>query len=199
MKKRSAFTLIEMLMVVTIIAVLAALAVSSYGLANQKAKLDVLADTIVSVLKQRQSLVKNGKGVLADDGRMANGSQEFQPLCYGLLFDTTEKGNKAVQYIEAPYLSVSGMAADVCDVAEIKKRDFEQMNKYLISGIKKNESDLNNITILFKPPFARTMLLNDNLPLPSGASVIDITLKSENQNETRVIRFDTASNVIERI
>ncbi len=189
MSKRPAFTLIEMLIVVTIIAVLASLAVSSYGLANQKAKLDVLADTLVSVLKQRQNLVKNGKTTVINGGSW----------CYGLLFDTTQAGNKAVQVIQAPYVSVSRVDADVCDMTKMEKSDFEQMNNYIISSIKKDDVAFDNLTILFKPPFANTVLLNDTRILPTGSSVIDVTLKSLNQPETRAIRFDTAAALIQRI
>lgn len=185
MKKRDAFTFIEMLIVIAILAILALMALGSYGSARKSAQMGVIMDTVASSIKQQQGLAKSGK-VVGDGGSK----------CYGMVF--SKEADVKIQYVETPYYPVKkGTSfADYCALDESIVRDFE------------NETDFEliepeSLLILFKPPFAKIeigdSLLSSKTPVAGKSSYIKIGMQMQNGASPRYLRFDVITGLTERI
>lgn len=194
MRKCKAFTLIEILVVVAILAILTLAVVANYSGARQKAKIDVVTDTLISVLKEKQSNSKNGKGA--------------SPLCYGLMFKTG--GAPYVQELQAPYVSVDPAIdptkADFCDMREmsVKKTPFDLMENYKIKEINAfGNSGMDSYVIMFRPPEGRISAGKDlNIVEALGvtaAPLLKFTVESANGNDKESFSFDVTSGVAEKL
>lgn len=197
MQEKKAFTLIEIIVVITILAILAMIAVFSYGAARQRAKMDLIADSLVSVLKQQQELSRSGKQIVI--------GEESETSCYGLSFNTsvTEEDTYYVKYIRAPYVTVGVYGADYCDMDELEGEPFKDMDNFVISEIKKDgvESQ-DSLPIMFRPPQAKVMYSMDNLPTalrsPESSTVL-ITVSTPDLEQSRSFEFDPATGLIKRV
>lgn len=197
MAKRKAFTLIEMLVVITIIAILAAVAVSSYGIAGQRARLDVGVDSVVSVLKQQQGLSKSGRVVNVGGGAGTKEAEGYK--CYGMYFSDNDP---YVQLVEADYVSVDVTRADYCkiDPNSSPLRVFPELGNLVLTGIEKDNQELNKLVVMFKPPFGNIVLgdLNEVQNIKQEKEVkIGIGLK--NGGDSAYFSINFASGLIERI
>lgn len=200
MKHRPAFTLLEIILVITIVAIMAMLAVGSYGSARMRAKLDLTADLVVSAIKQRQSQAKSGKAL----------------TCYGVIFDTNPvegEDGAPVQLLEAPYVAVLGNRADFCDFTNPTLVEFTEMENFTISSIEVSKSidagtgqNVDSMVLVFKPPMAKLLVGTDvdNVVMPSQSVPVDnpvvtITVTSPNGAESRTLVFDSISGVAKRL
>lgn len=191
MTEKKAFTLVEMLIVVAIVAILAMIAVSSFGAARQQARREISIDSMVSALRGQQSLAKSGR--LADE----LGSNR----CYGMLFLIEEP---YVQLVDMPYVAVGIDRADYCDPLEREVRDFDVIEDFEVRSVERFGSDTSDVLILFKPPFAR-MVLGDvtfttfeDLTTQTSFDII-VGIGLPNDEEVRAFRFDASSGLIERV
>ncbi len=191
MRKRKAFTLVEIIIVVTIIALLALVAIGNYGAARQQAKMDIIVDTLISALKEKQSLARSGRG-------------GDTPQCYGLLLQT---GAPYVQELIAPYVSVNpdidSTRVDFCDMSEwsVKKTTFDLLENYKISSIDQFGTPASTFVIMFRPPEGRISIgnnLNNIEPLGVTASpLITIKVTSANGKDNKAFTYDVTSGVTE--
>jgi len=194
MRVRSAFTLIEILIVIAIIGILAVVAVSSYGAVRQKVKIDLMADTLISTIKEQQDAAKTGRGT---------------PVCYGIYFNSAASASQ-IQLITAPYVAVEsvGEMADYCDMSKSDLSDFALFENFKILDMTAFGAPRSSYLIMFKPPEAAIVIGSD----PGGAlaplsapgsiftdSLIKITIGSADGSDQKTIGFDVATGVAERI
>lgn len=204
MKKRSAFTLLEVLIVIMIVSILAAMAVSSYGVTRQQAKLDIALDTLISFVKRQQSLAKSGregKSLVEDSALSSSRSQFLQPTCYGVLFDTLPRANeKSIQLVEAPYVAVRSQQADFCDVQRAKLTPFEQMENLVLREITHDQNSVEKFALLFKPPFGRPSLTSADFLQKLEAVSITVTLGTTivQDKDKRTLEMNLASGLVQR-
>jgi len=172
--------LVELLVVITIIAILAFMAVSSYGKAQRQAKLDIAADTLVSMIKEQQGAAKSGR-VAGDSGLQ----------CYGIRISTD-----GVKILHAEYVSVDDVGGDYCKAGEALPKDFP-IPEMEVRSVDSSEDIL---TVFFKPPQAKIALYMGNSDMPSPADfTLTIEIGLPNVDDTRKISFDTVSGLVERI
>lgn len=191
MSEKSAFTLVEMLIVIAIVAILALLAVSSFGTARQQARREIAIDSMVSSLRGQQTLAKSGR-IDAEFG---------SNRCYGMLFLTEDP---YVQVVDMPYVAVGTNKADYCDPTEREVRDFEVLEDFEVRSIERFGSDTSEVLLLFKPPFARVVLGDGTFGTledlqTQGTSDIIVRIGLPNDEDVRAFRFDASSGLIERI
>ena len=185
----------EMLIVIAIIAILAVLAVNAYGGARRSAQIDLAADGLVSALKMQQGLSKSGRV----DAEADNISR-----CFGMYFSKdVDEGQTQIQYVETPYFAIKDNKADVCDLNDKTMRKYEVDADFELFMIEKFDQEVDDILILFKPPFARVVLVDLNtVSAPSGnisSPFIIFGLRLPNGDNEKFVRFDTSAGLTERV
>lgn len=213
-KIKSGFTLIEILIVIAIISILAAIAVGSYGIARKKAKIDVVTDNLVSLLKQQQSLAKAGKSVVTTQAFVdgvggsggSGGSQQKMStsFCYGMKFEkssTIGSGSFVpIKLLRAPYVALSSNKADFCDDSRLEETAFNEFENFNITAVEKDDGEVGQFLVLFKPPFAKPIfdLAQDFDPTPE-LPVFKITLATADNSETRKFMYESSTGLITRL
>jgi prepilin-type N-terminal cleavage/methylation domain-containing protein len=203
MARKKAFTLVEVIIVIVIVAILAILAISSYGIARERAKLDLMADSIVGELKGQQELAKSGRVYLFESG-------ESSIACRGLLFATEkpEEKDSYIYYITAPYVAVGNFGAAYCDMDKLEKSVFLMDRGFEIGEIKKGSNNFDSIQIMFKPPDAVATYADRNIQsqhVQKETEKVELTLQIRNisgdvlERNKKYIKFDPISGITERM
>jgi prepilin-type N-terminal cleavage/methylation domain-containing protein len=195
MKKRAAFTLIEILIVIMIVGVMTILVIANFGVTRQRARMELVADTIVTTIKQQQNLAKSGRGL--------------SPQCYGVFFDAE---NSEVMLITAPYISIN-IGEDYADYCDMKSKDTTEskisvLENFKIAGIDAFNKQVNSYLIMFRPPEANISvgetlenptILQNQQGLAMSDSEIKIIVESSDKIEKRQIIFDVSTGRAEKI
>lgn len=200
---RSGFTLIEMLIVITIVGVLAIGAVSSYDVARRQARLNVAADTLVSSMKEQQSLARAGKIDLPVEGQIGKSSGRF---CYGLSF----KKDAEVQIVKAPFIaadtSISTSKSNFCNISQAQLSELSTNDALQVHSIKKFSYATDTMAVMFVPPLAKVLtgaMLDTDALASLGPEVADLsiclTVGLSNIKDEAFIKFDAASGLVSRI
>lgn len=178
-KNRSGFTLIEMLIVVSIVGIIAVLAVSSYGNTQRQARLSLTVDSLITSFQEQMGKAKNGQRA----GTVGDGSERGF-YCFGLQIS---KEKPLLQYLSAPYIVADQQNADYCsgDIAYIPFEDFENLG---IQEIQVDETTLDSVTVFFKPPSGKAVVNSAGQFLPF--SKVKITVGYPNQ-PGKTIEFDS--------
>ncbi len=149
--RKKGFTLIEMLIVLVIIGLLAAMAVSSFGSARKRARLNIAVDSIASMIKQQQGKAKTGR-------QTADGSSG-QSSCYGMVFQKTAPYLQTVMvpYVAVPPVTSNVPYADYCDTKTPVLTPVEVTDDIMIQDLKKAGANVEKLTVMFKPPFGTVL------------------------------------------
>lgn len=131
LKFKQAFTLVELLVVITIVGILATISAMNYMTALKMARLDGVAGEIVSVIQEQR--LKTGAGYGAD-GNDAN-NVPLPSWCYGIKVQN-----------EKIYLMSAQIKNQICDMNNV----IQGQQLYFESRIKITQPS--NITLLFEPP-----------------------------------------------
>lgn len=199
MKSRSGFTLIEILVVITIVAILAVLAVSSYSVARRQAKLSIVTDTVMTVLRQQQSLAKSG--------RSGNTMDKGVPTCYGMIF--TKTAPPYIQTVQAPYISVDASVdlnkSDFCDLRDgfYETTAFSEFENFIIPEISVFGTEKESYALMFRPPEARVSggeSLNSIEKFgTTGDPRLMIKMSSANGTDSAAFTFDVTTGIAEKL
>lgn len=135
-QKKSAFTLIELIIVITIIGVLAGFLVIDFNGAKRQQELSTLADQALALLQQTQAEV--GAGKINEDGNL---------LCEGAVFEAGE----SFQMVVAEYLEGE------CDLMNAELSDYGMG----AGGARVEELPEDEFWVLFLPPDGDLNLEND--------------------------------------
>lgn len=198
MNSRRGFTLIEILVVIAIVAILAVLAVSSYGVARRQAKLSIVTDTVMTVLRQQQSLAKSGRSGSSLTGQV--------PTCYGMIFSKTEP---YIQTVQAPYISVDESIdvnkSDFCDLRDgfYKATTFSEFENFIIPQISVFGTEKDSYALVFRPPEARVSggeALNsvENFVQANDPRVL-IKMSSANGADSATFTFDVTTGIAQKL
>ena len=145
--KSKAFTLIEIIIVITIIGIITAIAILSYRGAYERQQVSVFSKDLLATAQHAKSAVKSGK---KDDAGL---------LCEGIYFVTGEIPQKiSMNYVE-------GACAFP---GELSNLDQSSTN-ILVNSINLADS----ITLLFVPPSGSGLVYDSNNQLLSGAPIVE--------------------------
>ncbi len=202
---KKGFTLIEMLIVISIISLLAVMAVSSFGAAQKKARLDIAVDSIMSVLKEQQGKAKTGR-------QGSGGSADSLPgaLCYGVVFQTAVP---YVQTVTVPYRSVANdksAKADYCDAITSPALVILPVTEDIVlKQIQQGSADAGEkLVLMFKPPLGSVLEASDFAAItqvhgqPAVAQnpvQIFINQQGNDPQDERVLQFDAFSGQVSRV
>ena len=194
-KKFPAFTLIEMLIVIVIIGLLATLAVSSFGSARKRARLDIAVDSMMSTFKEQQGKAKSGRQ-----------NDNDKSSCYGVFFQKTQK--PYVQSVIIPYVSVPPVGdnspyADYCDTQSVTVSPqlvpLEVADDVILENIQRNNQSVESLLVLFKPPFGKILeagsvdqIMPDLLSTNDGVKIV-VNQDGNAATDARSFEFDAFS------
>lgn len=183
-KTKRGFTLIEMLIVISIIAILAFLGIDSFTDAQRRARLNVGAESLASMIKAQIENVRDG--IAVDDG---NGGKTLN--CYG--FEVAGTGDATVlNTLKAPYVGKT----DACDLSHSSKTVFDGFN-----GLKVVEMDLagtksnDPLAVYFKPPFATAFQVEQaDLSDSKFTSLVALKIQTVAGGLSKTVTFDPTTN-----
>ena len=198
---KSAFTLIEMIIVMAIIGVLALVSVSSYSVVQRHTRFDIALDTLISVLKEQR-----------DKARAGGQNDNMALSCYGLIFRKQNQGTDTTTEIASMrYVAVDDKKnrADFCDPAlSFIKKDSGVTGDLQVKNIALgNNETLDSLALFFKPPLGLSVAakslddsaLNSLFPVSEDQNPIKITLGLSNTEETRTFIFDIITGEIKKL
>jgi prepilin-type N-terminal cleavage/methylation domain-containing protein len=130
-----AFTLIEIIFVIAVILIIAALGAGSYGAARRSMAVDLEADTLVASLHQFRD------------------ASRVQPKCAGVRFTK----NTSPKKIETAYLN----SKQGCDANETLS-ELVWPDEVIISKLVLGDAEQNSLSILFIPPHGTMKIVPAN-------------------------------------
>ncbi len=183
-KKKRGFTLIEVLIVVTIVALLSALAIGGYTSYRKSTLIDFTADSIISRIyelkdnailgnygRERLNLiqlsVKEGEFQLS--GKDMEDEESKGARCFGLYYEDGEIGTFEMVYSGKKELKDSFFVSEGCigidgvfnfDIEPVETDELVQIEEVkLIQG--NNESVLDTFMLVFMPPDGGVLVKGD--------------------------------------
>lgn len=202
--RRKGFTLIEILIVLVIIGILAAMAVSSFGSARKRARLNIAVDSVASMIKQQQGKAKTGR-------QTGVSSSELQTSCYGMVFQKTAPyiQTVSVPYVAVPPVSSNSPYADYCDTQSVSVSPLltpvEVTDDIFIQDIGEPGSSVTSSVVMFKPPFG-AVLQADSVSHITPESQPDKTMvriflnqTGNQQNDEQGIQYDPFSGLVSKV
>lgn len=156
--KKPAFTLLELLIVITIIGVLTAVLVLNFVGVKQRQELSLMADQAVAMLQQARAEVSSGK-IRTEEA--SDGSETVYYLCEGAFFEI----DSAPLFARADYDETT----ETCD-----PRSFETEHYGLSTGdahvdeIAVDGFGLNGVWIFYTPPDGDIVFYNESGTLQTG-------------------------------
>lgn len=208
--KRRGFTLVEMLMVITIVAILAVLAVSSYGAARKQAELDIAVDTVVSLMKEQQGLAKSGRVSGESDGDgfanpQALATTDSEKSCYGMRFTTLAKDDEtSIEVLKMPYYSYKKGKVDYCDLQAASNDTRDTQREIEIRKIEKFGIDATDLFVVYKPPSGNVVMADNRAADLAPAkyendALVKVTVGLPNIVDEKVFSIDSITGLTERV
>lgn len=194
LQAKSAFTLIELLIVIVIIGILAVLIISSYTVAYRKARLDIGTENVISALKNQKTKVTAGY--------KTNEGEEIEVGCLGVTislsdFDLNE--DPKIKSVAAPY----DKDTEKCDLAQITETGevIDMPKRVGVSEIEITRvGEKENLTLLFYPPNGKIQM--DQPLLPNSKAKITLSygkkITEPDSIYTKVIIIDPVTGRIEK-
>lgn len=193
---RPAFTLLEMIIVISIVGLIAGISVGSYGAIRKQAKLDIAVDGLVTAFKEQSQKATSGIQMKTNTASPAIDTSFW---CFGLRFSKEEP---YVSYRSAPYINADDFRADVCDDQKLDTQKYDFLEEVILKKIVVDrqglQSELENTDVFFKPPFAKPLVLSEqNLPKDIFKLILVVGLTGS--EEERTIEFDSLTGNAKRI
>jgi prepilin-type N-terminal cleavage/methylation domain-containing protein len=158
MKKSSAFTLIELLIVICIIGILAAAIILNFSGARERQQLSILADKSVAMLQVAQQDVRSGK----------YDSVAGQYFCEGAHFVEEEEP----LFVTMPYDTTTG----ACDFGAVTEEDYGLATApAVVETITVGSGDVEELYALYLPPDADFVFYDASETAQSGDGLITFT------------------------
>lgn len=186
--KKKGFTLIEILLVLSIISVIVLLGVSSYSIVRKKVRLDIAANSFESVITEARDSTRSG--YYRENGNVS----EAPSVCFGF---SVEQG----KYIELLETTYDRLGRDVkCS------RNQQDINELSIGDIDENieikqielfgSETAEEITVFFRPPDAKPEILNSGIDQNAILRIVIGFEDSDNPLDKREVVFNAlTSNV----
>lgn len=134
--KSKAFTLIEIIIVITIIAVLTAVAILSYRGAYERQQVSVFSKDLLATAQHAKAEVKAGK------------KDDLGLFCEGIYFEV----DAVPQKVSMKYADPENDGVWECDLSDPYKSDLDQSSQNILVESIEVGSSYPEVTLLFVPP-----------------------------------------------
>ncbi len=173
--KRKAFTLLEILIVIGIIALLSVLAVSNFGAIRQSAQISFSIDTVENLINRTRDGGAFGKNISTNDNKST---------CWILKFSTDEQPDQKIQQLTAPYKR-STNSCDLQSTTVQNSAPLKDTNTQLFKiTTDENDTEKKQIIIMFKPPHAEIEIKDSLNSLTTiSPKTIELYLGFENDSD----------------
>ncbi len=195
---KRAFTLVEMLVVITIIGIIGAMAVGFYSSGRKQAKLEMGVDNLISIFKEQEQKAKSGQLTTFK----SNQSEEKKKMlgCYGVYLQATSGDAGTVilpvQYVLTPYYPVKDNRVDNCETAlkeTVSTSAFEDLE---IRKILLDDLEQKDLQVFYKPPFAkRDFMQGLNFIDSAQIKKIKVVIGIKNTQDQRCFEFNNTTGV----
>jgi len=171
---RSGFTLLELIVSISIMSILTALFLANYHSNNQRTDLTMAAQTLVSDIRYAQA---NALGLIKYDGEVPAGG-------WGVFF--TSGGENLDKYIIFADENDDQLYTDTESLESLGGRIEELPPNIYISNITLDGVGVNSVNVTFLPPDPITRI---NTHSATG-TVVEIRLKETINNTTKTVRVN---------
>ncbi len=155
MKTKKAFTLIELLIVISIIGILSTLAVSNYSRIRSSIENQFTVDTLVQEIRRQSKLAENHQN----------------QSCYHIYFDIEEN---IIQKFQTSF----DARQRLCSTRDAESTNILEDSELIISEITLDNNPQETYEIIFTPPLGNPINTNNNLQAK-------ISLQPEDQPENK--------------
>jgi prepilin-type N-terminal cleavage/methylation domain-containing protein len=173
LRSRAGFTLIELIIVITVIGLISTVVVSSYNRISRGFKSTLAVDNLVSELRSLQSLSLNR-----------------QESCYGLAV----RDGQSIEFVEVPLVN-EFVGCDKQDQL-IYRGNFTLNEGVILAGVKQGSSTLPlaNLSLLFTPPLGEVALSAAS----NSTEVIELEIKHPQAEDSSYVTI-TPSGIISKV
>ncbi|MBU1445650.1 type II secretion system GspH family protein [Patescibacteria group bacterium] len=180
-KKNKGFTLIEILIVLSIIGIVVLLGVSSYGTVRRRVNLDIATNTAVALVNEARD--KARVGYFESDG----GS-----VCFGFKLQT----NGFVEVFQTKYdrLQESKKCSRLEQDMKFLKKAENDESIITVKNIEKFGDEIDEILVYFTPPYGEVEI--DDMHISSEAESVIKFLIGYNDSENDVDNKEIVFNVL---
>lgn len=175
--KKAAFTLLEVLVVITIVGVLTSILILNFQGVREKQGLALLADKSLALLQQTKAEVSSGK-VEAD----ASGERRF--VCEGALFEVGA---------QPKLVTVPSSEAETCDFSQLRFENYGlDAGSVYVGSIELGSETPDAILALFIPPSGDLVLYNE-----TGSSTYEGEAQIRFESDTYSVEDGATSLVLQ--
>lgn len=188
------FTLIEILIVLSIIMLLTILAVANYSAVERSARIGFAADSLVSSLREAEVLSKSGRRVTDSAGK-----QILQCQAVKIVSGTGSNSGLYMgesDYVGLPKDATAGTAVDTCMIIDNSKwRKTDVFNDQIVII-----GDGSEQTFYFKPPFGQIYSENGGILSKAAAEKVRFSVGAlDNADSQQKIEFDLTTGNVARL
>ena len=141
MKERPAFTIVEMLLSITLMAVLTAAVTIDFGSLSRRAKLNTVRMRLEATIQQARLSVQSGAAL------------EGQPLCVGL-----QLSSDVLSQVEFHWDTPTG----TCDLSTVLVANSLMVSPLTLSTLQVGGLPIDTVYLLFTPPLATRHILDSS-------------------------------------
>lgn len=186
--KKKGFTLIEILLVISIISVIVLLGVSSYSIVRKKVRLDIAANSFESIITEARDSTRSG--YYRENGNVS----EAPSVCFGFSVEQDEY----IQLLETTYDRLerdTKCSRNQQDISELSIGDIDENIEIKQVELFGNEAT-EQITVFFRPPDGEPEILKTGIDQNAILRIVIGFEDSENPFDKREVIFNAlTSNV----
>lgn len=177
-RSRAGFTLIELVIVITIIGIISTVVVNSYSRISRGFKSTLAIDNFVIEMRGLQSLALNK-----------------QESCYGLAV----RDGESIEFVEVPLVSAFEGCGDFADFTY--RKNFSLDEGVVLTGVKDSggsSETLNNFWLLFTPPQGEVVFPENVVLGDEQVDWIELEIKHPQAPESSYVTI-TKSGIVSKV
>jgi len=180
-KKNKGFTLIEILVVISIIGLVTVLGISSYSVVRKRLRLDIAVNTAASLVTEARDKAKVGYFE-------SNGNS----VCFGFLLE--KEGFISIFQTKYDRLKETGKCSRLDQDIQFMKKEKNDNSIIAIKKIEKFGHEVDELSVYFTPPYGEVEI--DDMHISSEAESVIKFIVGYKDSEKKVDNKEIVFNVL---